>query len=276
MTTDAPRRAALDTTEILEHVLSFLPPRVLFVVQRVSQQWRDTIVASPAIQEKMFLRCRIKTSEIWMLTNPDRKPISVSADGMSIFPDHKFRTVSVSEVKSGDWKGSSGGIEHLFTPVTLSPFLQREYELARYCIEDTNEYIWSDVMPTRALTQDSSLRNTYLTDPHCKGCIAELIYEARTSLSKSLRVMGLAEFRSNRPLALDDVIDQTLNSGVSGEPLRTLAGKIDGWEKQQNDKAVLSLQGGYITLAVRETTIRPLVMTNVEYLRYRPSSSSSQ
>jgi len=114
----APRRVR--QTEILEHVLSFLPPRALFVVQRVSQQWKDTIVTSPAIEEKMFLRCRIKTPEIWMLTNPDRKPISVSADGMSTFPDHKFRTVSVSEVKSGDWKGSSGGIEHLFTPVTLS------------------------------------------------------------------------------------------------------------------------------------------------------------
>lgn len=88
--------------------------------------------------------------------------------------------------------------------------------------------------------------------------------------------MGLAEFRSNRPLALGDVSDQTLKSGVSGEPLRTLAGKIDEWEKQQNAKAVLSLQGGYIMLAVRETTIRPLVMTNVGYLRYRPSSSSSR
>jgi len=36
-TTNDPRRAALDITEILENVLSFLPPRILFGVQRVSR-----------------------------------------------------------------------------------------------------------------------------------------------------------------------------------------------------------------------------------------------
>jgi hypothetical protein len=74
-----PRRAALDIPEILENVLSFLPPRALFGVQRVSHLWKGTIAASPPIQENMFLRIRTKTPEIWMLTNP--KPVPRGSNG---------------------------------------------------------------------------------------------------------------------------------------------------------------------------------------------------
>jgi hypothetical protein len=64
MTTDVPRRAALDTTEILENILRFLPPRTLFGVHRVSRQWKGLIARSPRIQERMFLRCQAKAPEV--------------------------------------------------------------------------------------------------------------------------------------------------------------------------------------------------------------------
>jgi hypothetical protein len=46
----------LDVPELLENILSFLPEReILTSVQRVSQTWRSSIVASPRIQRKLFL-----------------------------------------------------------------------------------------------------------------------------------------------------------------------------------------------------------------------------
>jgi hypothetical protein len=280
MTTDAPRRAALDTTEILENVLSFLPPHTLFVIQRVSQQWRNIIAASPPIQEKMFLRCRVKSPEVWMLTNPGpRRDLTLPQYANPVYPDRKFRTVSASEVESGVWKKSSGGIEHLFTPVTLSPFLRREYGIISYYIEATNISMWTDVMPTKALAQHSSLKNTYLTDPPSKDCEAYLHYEARTSSSKPLSITGHARMLSDKPLIWGDVIDQSLASDSSvcldGKKL-TVAERIEVLEAERNDKAILSLgKGGCISLSANETKIRPMVLTDAEYLRYRPTENSS-
>jgi hypothetical protein len=63
MTVDVPRRAALNTTEILEIVLSFLPNRTIFGVQRVYRQWRNVIAGLPTLQDKLFLKLRGKTTE---------------------------------------------------------------------------------------------------------------------------------------------------------------------------------------------------------------------
>jgi hypothetical protein len=46
----------LAVPELLENILSFLPEReILTSVQRVSQTWRSSIIASPRIQRKLFL-----------------------------------------------------------------------------------------------------------------------------------------------------------------------------------------------------------------------------
>lgn len=63
MTIDAPRQAALNTTEILENIISYLPNRTVLGVQRVCRQWRDVIAGSPTIQDKLFLRLRGQTPE---------------------------------------------------------------------------------------------------------------------------------------------------------------------------------------------------------------------
>lgn len=70
MTTDAPRQAALQTTEILENILSYLPNRNVFGVQRVCRQWKEVTAGSPTIQDKLFLKLRDETPETWILTNP--------------------------------------------------------------------------------------------------------------------------------------------------------------------------------------------------------------
>lgn len=284
MAIEAPRRAALDTTEILENVLSFLPPHTLFVVQRVSQQWRNVIAASPPIQEKMFLRCRIKSPEIWMLTNP--KPHFArrrwtSSVGERRFLDRKFRTVSASEVESGDWKKDSGGIEHLFTPVTLSPFLLRDHDLASFYIEGGTDFTYYSVLPTGPLAPHNSLRNTYLTDPPCKDCKAFIKYEACISLSKSLSFLRAVEFRSDKPVMLGDVFDRTFSSDSSSwtdqsNDHATVAEVIEELEKEKDFESVFSFKkGSLISHALKDTTIHPLALKNAEYLLYRPTENSS-
>jgi hypothetical protein len=50
-TADASRQAVLNTTELLENIVSFIPPfNILAKAQRVSSGWKDTIAASPTVQ----------------------------------------------------------------------------------------------------------------------------------------------------------------------------------------------------------------------------------
>jgi hypothetical protein len=104
MTTDAPRQAALNTTEILENILSYLPNRTVFGVQRVCRQWRDAIAVSPTIQDELFLRLRGQTPETWLLTNPEEK---------------KFRVAAPADIESPS--EVNFGQRPLFMPVTLNP-----------------------------------------------------------------------------------------------------------------------------------------------------------
>ena len=48
-----------ETTELLEHIICFLPMKKIFTMQGVAKQWRDIIATSPSIEEKMFLRLKI-------------------------------------------------------------------------------------------------------------------------------------------------------------------------------------------------------------------------
>jgi UDP:flavonoid glycosyltransferase YjiC (YdhE family) len=127
MVTEMPRSAALDTAEILENVLSFLTPISLFSLHSVSRQWRDLVRSSPFLKEKMFLRVSTRTPDIWRLINPKPYPtIDWDWDMPPALPDlagQGFRNASVTEVESRAWSTSPGETQHLYTPVSLNPFL---------------------------------------------------------------------------------------------------------------------------------------------------------
>jgi hypothetical protein len=59
--------SALGLLELLEDILSFLPARTIFSVQRVAQSWKNTVTRSVAIQEKLSFRCQSKPQEVWKL-----------------------------------------------------------------------------------------------------------------------------------------------------------------------------------------------------------------
>lgn len=60
MALSASRHAVLETTELLESILVYLPFKELFVIQRVSRRFRDVIASSNQLQTKMFLRSCMK------------------------------------------------------------------------------------------------------------------------------------------------------------------------------------------------------------------------
>jgi hypothetical protein len=128
MTIDAPRQAALNSTEILENIISYLPNRTVFGVQRVCQQWRDVIAGSPTIQDKLFLRLRGQTPETWLLTNPvsfDRMYHNDPFDIQSI--EKRFRMANATDMQAAKARSSDRDINwnriQLFTPVALNPLL---------------------------------------------------------------------------------------------------------------------------------------------------------
>jgi hypothetical protein len=57
MTTDAARRAVLDTPELIENIILCLPVKDLFAkVQRLSRSWKAVVDSSVAVQTKLWLR----------------------------------------------------------------------------------------------------------------------------------------------------------------------------------------------------------------------------
>jgi hypothetical protein len=55
MTTDAARKAVFNTPELLENIISFVPPtEIRTKVQRLSRQWKEAVDSSPAIKGKLW------------------------------------------------------------------------------------------------------------------------------------------------------------------------------------------------------------------------------
>lgn len=56
MTTDAARKAVFNNSELLENIISFLPPRdILTTVQRLSRQWKTAVETSPIVRNKLLM-----------------------------------------------------------------------------------------------------------------------------------------------------------------------------------------------------------------------------
>jgi hypothetical protein len=300
MITDMPRRAALDTTEILENVLSFLTPVSLFGLQRVSRQWRDLIGSSPLLKEKMFLRVSTRTPDIWRLINPKPYPTThwSRPPALPDFLGRGFRNASVTEVESRAWSTSPGEMQHLYTPVSVNPFLFTARHFDCRSIEGT-WILRATLKPETDFTQQSTLRDTYLTNLPTTECCTIMKFDARKSSLVLDRLWCQAVIRSNKPLTLGDIIDQTLASHmwetlnekrqrvgpVSDFPHRlgrvprdiSLSEKIAELDKQHGCTTVFQPHRGmHFVIALEEQTYLPLVLTDAAYLQYKPAEGSSQ
>jgi len=59
-----PAQQVVNTTELLEQILSFLPMQQVLGKSRVSRKWKATISGSPALRRKLFLRHRESQAEV--------------------------------------------------------------------------------------------------------------------------------------------------------------------------------------------------------------------
>ncbi|KAF7192094.1 hypothetical protein HII31_06480 [Pseudocercospora fuligena] len=71
--------------ELAENVILRLPMKQIFVDQRVSTEWRDTIDSSPSIQQKLFLRSA-QESPPYVVIDPKRRSIQLAAGECEGFP----------------------------------------------------------------------------------------------------------------------------------------------------------------------------------------------
>lgn len=177
----------------------------------------------------------------------------------------------------------------LFTPVSLN-LLLKGWDVVGQRIEDETVEDGSVSFTTRGkLAQFAAYgtaRATFITDPPCREIKVMMDYEARPS-RPAFHFLGCAvKFKSDKPLTIGDAIDHgletkrvwTLDTRHQRESIGvteniTATEKIAQLEKQHDCKVLL--EAFYITPALNNTLIRPLPLTDTEYLRYKPTGDES-
>jgi hypothetical protein len=167
--------AVFGTYELLEDVLSYLPLKDLFILQRVSKQWSKVIADSPRLQEHMFLRLPSATpKETWFGVGVRDSPYT-----------HDIPSGGYLEVPAGDpigfrrVKNSSTTYKKLYRPTTLNPVFQMSHphhstlkRLAHGQREAVSIRVRLD-----ALYERSSLWKMYVTNSPCQSARIKLPVE---------------------------------------------------------------------------------------------------
>lgn len=148
-----------------------LTSKDIFVIQRVCRQWKQTIAASPTLQEKMFLRLRNKPPETWVWKSDKKR-------GMKRRPD-------VTE---------SGGfsIGRVYTPVTLNPFLTLYNQEILPSISERREILdlYNEVAVLGhdgLFDRHSSFMETYISDP--ASCLLNIQFTYQSTPHYAYRFM---------------------------------------------------------------------------------------
>jgi hypothetical protein len=196
----------LDTTELLECVLSHLPPKQIFGVQRVARLWKDVIARSLGMKEKMFLKLQNKPAEVWALLECARS---------AQFESRKLRLEKITS--EPDLKFISATDATLFTPVSSNPFLQLgedpvEGPLCDRRISDRAHLFTPEITEFRyglGFDLNSSLLNTYISDPPCIRARVALSYYSTPERTDCYRLQACFVVQTGKPLTLRDVIAET-------------------------------------------------------------------
>ncbi|KAI6893850.1 hypothetical protein KC318_g12377 [Hortaea werneckii] len=160
MTTDAARRAVFETAELLENVFIQLPPRKIFVIQRVCKQFRDIVATSVKLQQRLFLRSDGTEAQEWRVAAKD------NADSPSNFWLRTYRFV-----KSNYIAGADEDLGVAFKPVRLGHALEVE-ELKYGDSASFNypfPYQWMKFRQAQDAILDVRLRNKLYDHMHYEG-----------------------------------------------------------------------------------------------------------
>jgi hypothetical protein len=207
----------LKITELLARVLSHLPPRKIFEIQRVSRYWNEVITTCPEIQEMLFLRPQPaeRTVKAWAVVDSELRRIQRRAtpypEGVQL---HEFEVRRRQEVSNVD-----GHI--LLLPVALNPLLKRSIPPRPPLIEANDQGVME--YKTAACSEPISYYGTMaplerhacmqLTQPATHGALftVTLIYrDADAPLTSTPIVAELRRFEvhSSSGLKLQDVVEK--------------------------------------------------------------------
>jgi hypothetical protein len=199
-------QGAFGTTELLEHIISFLPMKKIFTIRRISKRWRDVIATSPSIQEKISLRLKITPKQTC--------------------EPHKL-----------GWPKTTGALHRLTRPdltlVSLNPELQhdpickdRRYGLTRPGHGRRVMVQWG---PT-PIKQCHSLFDTYISDPLCKYAEVSLTVRFKKD------VHGVADSDAEYPIKLwVSYITASADSGLTFQDVLRAALNARGQTECKDD-----------------------------------------
>lgn len=190
---DASRQAVLQTNELLEGILSLLPPKQLFVDQRVCKQWRDVIASSPELQKKMFLRVDETPRQKWGL-KVDYSPVDLSMS---------------SELRRFDNSPPSPSWQQV-TPVILSPHLIIEDEDdIKLPGMGARDYVVFQLPCSLLIGSHTSILDTYISNPPCYEFefYLEFKFEPAIPSYGCLSINGV-RFQTGRALKVGEVFDR--------------------------------------------------------------------
>ena len=188
--TDASRQAVLQTNELLEAVLALLPPKQLFVDQRVCKQWRDVIASSPELQRMMFLRVDEIPRQIWGLRDDYLNP-----DASERYEMRRFDNGPLSR----EWQG--------VTPVILSPHLttiEEDEESVKNSI-----YFWPPCNVD--IESHSSIFDTYFCNPPCYGFALRLDFMFEPAIPGHGHLfVNFVQFQTGKSLKVGEALDKAM------------------------------------------------------------------
>lgn len=160
MTTDAPRKAVFNTTELLENILLHLPIRSILTAQRVCRQFKELVDTSIHLQTALWMRTK-NVEQTWF-----HQVTFASQPGPGIFLGVTRNQAFTAKDPTSPWMKHTELI-----PAELNPALLRSFELPE---EDAAQRLGDGeyaqfLSPKDLANKQGSWRKMYLTDPACKS-----------------------------------------------------------------------------------------------------------
>lgn len=169
--------SVLNKTELLLHIISFLPVNNIFNVQYVSKYWKTAISSSPSIQRKLFLRLSAKPRKPRALVEP--KGNEPDPD-----PDVLVRRYTIATSDQTQHLTDKDTQEFLLE-VDLNPLFEANaerdsdpmYEGTRMLLIGTDEE-WGgeSVIYKGSMATLKQRAATYLSDPPCSEASVSVIF----------------------------------------------------------------------------------------------------
>lgn len=277
MDANAARTKVFQTPELFEAILECLPIRTIFIIQRVSAGFRDTVTYSLRIQQKLFLRTAVTadTSSIWTLLRRSPKNSHYFETEEEAWSEHVFTPISTldpppptpSPDPNDPWNCLNYPLEDLhldkdhfiardkdYFPALLCPLASR---VAMELTPDKSPNLaeWTKDGATRAaferilfeipridtICNSPSWRAMYLTDPPCKAVLIYAAWVGTVPLPLYQLPPNYMVVRNATGIRLGDLLDHFQQ--------QCTAGGSEGLYKFQQDRRQKPRRARYASLA---------------------------